>query len=81
MAHPVAVEYLQRLGVTAVELLPVHQFVQDSTLVERGLRNYWGYNSIGYLAPHNEYAAAASAASRCRSSSSSSRRCTRRASK
>ena len=56
MAHPVSVEYLQRLGVTAVELLPVHQFVQDSTLIERGLRNYWGYNSIGYLAPHNEYA-------------------------
>ncbi len=56
MAHPVAVKYLQRLGVTAVELLPVHQFVQDSTLQNRGLRNYWGYNSIGYLAPHNEYA-------------------------
>jgi glycogen operon protein len=55
MAHPIAVKYLQRLGVTAVELLPVHQFVQDSTLVEKGLRNYWGYNSIGYLAPHNEY--------------------------
>jgi isoamylase len=58
MAHPVAVEYLKNLGVTAIELLPVHQFVQDSTLVERGLRNYWGYNSIAYLAPHNEYAAA-----------------------
>ena len=56
LAHPVAIEYLQRLGVTAVELLPVHQFVQDSTLLEQGLRNYWGYNSIGYLAPHNEYA-------------------------
>jgi isoamylase len=56
-AHPVAVEYLKSLGVTAVELLPVHQFVQDSTLVEKGLRNYWGYNSIGYLAPHNEYGA------------------------
>ncbi len=56
MAHPVAVKYLQQLGITAVELLPVHQFVQDSTLHERGLRNYWGYNSIGYLAPHNEYA-------------------------
>ena len=56
MAHPVAIRYLQRLGVTAVELLPVHQFVQDSTLRDRGLRNYWGYNSIGYLAPHNEYA-------------------------
>jgi isoamylase len=56
MAHPAAVKYLQRLGVTAVELLPVHQFVQDSTLLNRGLRNYWGYNTIGYLAPHNEYA-------------------------
>jgi isoamylase len=57
MAHPVAIEYLKKLGITAVELLPVHQFVQDATLAERGLRNYWGYNSIGYLAPHNEYAA------------------------
>ncbi len=56
MAHPVAIKYLQRLGVTAVELLPVHQFVQDSTLAQKKLRNYWGYNSIGYLAPHNEYA-------------------------
>ena len=56
LAHPVAVEYLQKLGITAVELLPVHQFVQDSLLLERGLRNYWGYNSIGYFAPHNEYA-------------------------
>jgi len=58
MAHPVAIKYLQKLGVTAVELMPVHQFVQDSTLNSRGLRNYWGYNSIGYLAPHNEYALA-----------------------
>ena len=56
MAHPEAIKYLQRLGVTAVELLPVHQFVQDSSLRDRGLANYWGYNSIGYLAPHNEYA-------------------------
>jgi len=58
LAHPISIEYLKSLGVTAVELLPVHQFVQDSTLLDRGLRNYWGYNSIGYLAPHNEYAAA-----------------------
>jgi isoamylase len=57
LAHPAAIEYLTRLGVTAVELLPVHQFVHDAHLVERGLRNYWGYNSIGFLAPHNEYAA------------------------
>jgi len=57
LAHPLSIEYLQNLRITAVELLPVHQFVQDSTLIDRGLRNYWGYNSIGYLAPHNEYAA------------------------
>ena len=70
MAHPESIDYLQRLGVTAVELLPVHQFVQDSTPASiAGCANYWGYNSIGYFAPHNEYRAAASAASRCRSSS------------
>jgi isoamylase len=61
LAHPAAVEYLTGLGITAVELLPVHQFVDDSNLVERGLRNYWGYNSIGFLAPHNGYAAAGQA--------------------
>jgi len=55
LAHPLAIKHLKTLGVTAVELLPVHQFVHDSLLRERGLRNYWGYNSIGYLAPHNEY--------------------------
>jgi glycogen operon protein len=57
LAHPAALAHLKKLGVTAVELLPVHQFIHDSGLVERGLRNYWGYNSIGYLAPHNGYAA------------------------
>jgi isoamylase len=57
LAHPAAIEYLQRLGVTAVELMPVHQFVHDHRLVDRGLRNYWGYNSIAFLAPHNGYAA------------------------
>jgi isoamylase len=57
LAHPAAIEYLTGLGVTAVEVLPVHQFVHDAHLIERGLRNYWGYNSIGFLAPHNEYAA------------------------
>jgi isoamylase len=57
LAHPAAIEYLTGLGVTAVELLPVHQFIHDAHLVERGLRNYWGYNSIGFLAPHNSYAA------------------------
>src|SRR5215210_7456298 len=58
VAHPAAIRHLKRLGVTAVELMPIHQFVQDSHLLERGLRNYWGYNSIGYLAPHDGYAAA-----------------------
>jgi glycogen operon protein len=57
LAHPAAIDYLQRLGITAVELMPVHQFVHDGNLLERGLRNYWGYNSIGFFAPHDEYAA------------------------
>jgi isoamylase len=56
LAHPAAIEYLVALGITALELQPVHQFVHDAHLVERGLRNYWGYNSIGYFAPHNDYA-------------------------
>ncbi|HEV8657004.1 MAG TPA: glycogen debranching protein GlgX [Thermoanaerobaculia bacterium] len=55
LAHPAAIKHLKTLGVTAIEVLPVHQFVHDKGLVDRGLRNYWGYNSIGYLAPHNEY--------------------------
>ena len=59
LAHPAAIEHLTELGVTAVELLPVHQFVHDGFLHDRGLRNYWGYNTIGYFAPHNEYAATA----------------------
>jgi glycogen operon protein len=50
------IAHLQRLGVTALELMPVHQFVHDSTLADRGLRNYWGYNTIGFFAPHNGYA-------------------------
>jgi glycogen operon protein len=55
LAHPAALAYLKRLGVTAVELLPVHTYVNDAFLIERGLRNYWGYQSIGYFAPHNAY--------------------------
>ena len=51
LAHPAAIEYLLDLGVTSVELLPTHQFFDDGFLLERGLRNYWGYNSIGYFAP------------------------------
>ncbi|WP_375389697.1 alpha-amylase family glycosyl hydrolase, partial [uncultured Amnibacterium sp.] len=55
LAHPKAIEHLVELGVTSVELMPVHQFVQDSHLLEKGLRNYWGYNSIGFFAPHEQY--------------------------
>jgi isoamylase len=56
LSHPVIIEHFKKLGVTAVELMPVHQFVHDSTLTERGLSNYWGYNTIGFFAPHNGYA-------------------------
>ena len=57
LATPSVVDYLHRLGVTAVELLPCHQFVAERQLVERGLTNYWGYNSIGFFAPDVRYAA------------------------
>ncbi|MHB1172573.1 MAG: glycogen debranching protein GlgX [Lacisediminihabitans sp.] len=55
VAHPAIIEHLQKLGATAIELMPVHQFVQDATLLEKGLRNYWGYNTIGFFAPQNSY--------------------------
>jgi isoamylase len=55
LGHPAMVDHLKSLGVSAVELMPVHQFVNDSTLVDKGLRNYWGYNTIGFFAPHNAY--------------------------
>jgi len=57
MSHPAVIQHLVDLGVTAVELMPVHQFVNDPHLQEKGLSNYWGYNSIGFFAPHNGYAA------------------------
>ncbi len=57
LAHPTMIEHLKSLGVTAIELMPVHQFVQDPHLISQGLSNYWGYNTIGFLAPHNGYAA------------------------
>ncbi len=59
VSHPAVVEHLLELGVTAVELLPVHQFISEHALAKRGLSNYWGYNSIGYFAPHSGYAAPA----------------------
>src|SRR5712691_9770384 len=57
LAHPASIEYLTSLGITAVELLPVHQFVHEKHVIDKGLRNYWGYHSYGFFAPHNEYAA------------------------
>ncbi|HWE57501.1 MAG TPA: glycogen debranching protein GlgX [Acidimicrobiales bacterium] len=56
VAHPAVIDHLTRLGVTAIELMPVHHFIHDHRLAQLGLRNYWGYNSIAYLAPHNGYA-------------------------
>ncbi len=61
LAHPVVIEHLKTLGITAIELMPVHQFMHDHTLLDKGLRNYWGYNSFGFLAPHADYAQSAPA--------------------
>lgn len=55
VAHPVIIEHLKELGVTAIELMPVHHFANDSTLVDKGLSNYWGYNTIGFFAPDFKY--------------------------
>jgi glycogen operon protein len=55
LAHPVTIKYLQELGVTAIELMPVHQFVNDRGLLDKGLVNYWGYNTIGFFAPDVKY--------------------------
>ncbi|HLY33265.1 MAG TPA: glycogen debranching protein GlgX [Jatrophihabitantaceae bacterium] len=60
LAHPVMIEHLKELGVSAVELMPVHHFVTDATLVEKGLANYWGYNTIAYLAPESKYSSSQS---------------------
>src|ERR1700759_208201 len=57
LAHPAIIAHLKSLNVTAIELMPVHQFLHDSRLLDLGLRNYWGYNTFGYFAPHNQYAA------------------------
>ena len=55
LAYPSVIEYLKKLGITAIELMPIHQFVNDSFLQEKGLSNYWGYNTIGFFPPHNAY--------------------------
>jgi isoamylase len=60
IAHPAMIDHLRSLGVTAIELMPVHHFANDSTLIDRGLSNYWGYNTIGFFAPDSKYSSSAS---------------------
>lgn len=55
LVHPVVLEHFKQLGITAVELMPIHHFIHDKHLIDKGLRNYWGYNTIGFFAPHSEY--------------------------
>jgi isoamylase len=55
IAHPAIIEHLKKIGVTAIELMPVHQFVDDDTLQQKGLSNYWGYNTVAFFAPQNTY--------------------------
>ncbi|HEY6855958.1 MAG TPA: glycogen debranching protein GlgX [Mycobacterium sp.] len=57
LAHPAIIDHLKSLNVTAIELMPVHQFLHDSRLLDLGLRNYWGYNTFGFFAPNSQYAA------------------------
>ena len=76
IGHPAIIEHLTSLGITAVELLPVHQFVNDSHLVDRGLSNYWGYNTIGFLAPQTAMRALSILVSRPPSSKRWSSHCT-----
>ena len=64
VAHPAIIRHLKQLGITAIELMPIQQFVHDLHLLQRGVRNYWGYNTIGFFAPHNEYLAGTCAAGR-----------------
>ena len=59
VAHPVIIEHLKSIGVNALELMPVHHFVNDATLIEKGLSNYWGYNTIGFFAPDSKYSSSA----------------------
>jgi isoamylase len=60
VAHSVIIDHLNRIGVTAIELMPVHHFANDSTLIEKGLNNYWGYNTIGFFAPDTKYSSSTS---------------------
>lgn len=56
LVHPIVLEYFKKLGITSIELMPIHFFVHDKHLIDKGLKNYWGYNTIGFFAPHKEYA-------------------------
>ncbi len=60
IAHPVSIQYLKELGITSIEFMPVHQFIKDQFLVEKGLSNYWGYNTIGFFAPYVRYSSCGS---------------------
>jgi isoamylase len=60
LAHPAAIEHLQMLGITAVELMPAHHFIHPQFLLDKGLRNYWGYDPIGYFAPYSGYCSSGS---------------------
>jgi isoamylase len=66
LSHPAAIEHLKRLGITAVELLPVHEFVDEGHLIDRGLVNYWGYNTLNFFAPAARYARASTAGEQVR---------------
>ena len=77
IGHPAIIEHLQALGITAIELMPVHHFANDSTLIDKGLSNYWGYNTIGFLAPDSSTAPARIPAARCRNSRRWSATCTK----
>src|SRR6195952_2136853 len=61
LGHPAVIDHLKSLNVTAIELMPVHQFMHDHRLLQLGLRNYWGYNTFGFFAPHHQYASNQSA--------------------
>ncbi len=66
LAHPASIDYLKRLGITAVELLPIHHFIDEGHLVEKGLRDYWGYNTLGFFAPMSRYSSSGDQGSQVR---------------
>lgn len=66
LGHPEVIGYLKRLGITAVELMPIHHFIHDKHLIDKNLRNYWGYNTLGFFAPHSEYSSSGSTGAQIR---------------